>query len=186
MKTVATIISRLFDPLVMLAGILVTVFVVVGEPLSVAAPALLLIVGIPAGLVLWARHRKIISNWDISVHTQRKKAMLILTGIELLLFIGLKWFVQPHTFAVFFYLLVAFVGFAVLTQFYKLSGHVMMGTLACGFVVLLFGVRWWPLFLVLVPVGWARITLKRHSLLQVIAGFMYGAVLVVFIHALMT
>lgn len=63
----------------------------------------------------------------------------------------------------------------VITFFWKISLHT--ATLASIFtaIVVLGGFKFLPFFLTLVPVGWARVLLKKHSINQVIAGVLVSS-----------
>ncbi len=74
--------------------------------------------------------------------------------------------------AVLLFLLAATVLMA--TYFLKVSGHMAAWGAGATIVVALYGPVLVPLFLVALPIAWSRLTLKRHTPLEVVAGFSYG------------
>jgi len=74
--------------------------------------------------------------------------------------------------AVLLFLLAATV--LVATFFLKVSGHMAAWGAGTTIVVALYGPILVPLFLIALPIAWSRLTLKKHTPLEVVAGFMYG------------
>jgi|Deesub1362B_J571_1020462.scaffolds.fasta_scaffold02830_2 membrane-associated phospholipid phosphatase len=62
--------------------------------------------------------------------------------------------------------------------FWKMSAHLMGASGPVGVLVYKFGLPAMPLLLLLIPLGWARLQLRAHTLAQVIAGALSGFVLV--------
>lgn len=58
---------------------------------------------------------------------------------------------------------------------YKVSAHVGMATFTFAGVNLFFHFKFWWLFVLLIPIIWARYVLKMHTLSQLIAGFILPA-----------
>lgn len=169
-KTVATIISRIFDPFVMLAVIFVTLFY--NSP--VAVPAFILTILLPLALFVIAWKSKIIGDWDVSDRRQRPKILWTLVVIEIINCIVLKMYAAIPV-------LVVLTGFAAITQFWKISGHAMAAALATGILISRFGIAWWPVLLIVPFVGWARVVRHDHTIWQVVAGALYSWVLVYFL-----
>jgi membrane-associated phospholipid phosphatase len=74
--------------------------------------------------------------------------------------------------AVLLFLLAATV--LVATFFLKVSGHMAAWGAGTTIVVALYGPVLVPLFLIALPIAWSRLTLERHTPLEVVAGFIYG------------
>jgi len=167
-KNVATVISRVFDPFAML-GIL---FIILFVGTSIFLQAFLLMVVLPLVLFIIAWKTKFVSNWDVSDRRQRPKILWTLVLLEIAASVVL------HT-AGTIPIIVALIGFAVITHFWKMSGHAMGTALATGYIVAKFGFVWWPVLLVVPAVAWARIVRKDHTVAQVIAGAAYSWLLLV-------
>ena len=74
------------------------------------------------------------------------------------------------------FFLLWFLGFYLITLFWKISGHSGVATLGAFFVIQLFGLAWWPVFLAIPLVSWARVVRRDHTVGQVIAGVGYSIV----------
>ena len=162
-KNIATVISRLFDPFVMLA----VVFVVLVSQTPVFVSAFVSMVILPFVLFLIAWKTKYVSNWDMSDRRERPKILWFLVAIEIIcVFVFQLSSIIP--------ILVAIIGFAIITQFWKISGHAMCAALATGIIIVTYGWRWWPVLLIVPLVGWARVVRGDHTIWQVIAGAAYS------------
>lgn len=166
-KLVATVISRVFDPFLSL-GVL---FILLFYNTSIFIPALLLMIVLPLTLFIVAWKTKVVSNWDVSDRRQRPKILWALIAI-----VGVSGILLGTTIEV--PVLVAIVGFAIITHFWKISGHAMAIALTTGFIVARFGWSLWPVLLLVPLVSWARVVRRDHTIWQVTAGALYSWVLV--------
>ena len=64
--------------------------------------------------------------------------------------------------------------------FYKLSAHTALATASVLLITYLFGFKFWPLFLSIPAIGWARLKLGKHTLAQVVS----SASLVILIYSI--
>ena len=169
MYKIATIISHIFDPFVMLA----VVFVVLLSHTQIFLPAFIGMVVVPFVLYVIAVQTKFVSDWDMRDRRERPKIvwpLVVIEGVCVMIFH--LWFLVP--------IFVSIVGFAVITHFWKISGHAMAAALATGIVVVTYGWAWWPVLLIVPIVGWSRVIRKNHTTLQVIAGALYAWMFVYF------
>lgn len=121
------------------------------------------------------------TNWDVSERKKRITPLLVLMGI----FLGNLWIVSmfgasnltAYNASWFIWI----VGFFLITLKTKISGHLSVLTLALGFLIRWYGVSYWPILLLLPLVGWSRIVLKRHTLVEVFGGILYSAFLLFFL-----
>jgi membrane-associated phospholipid phosphatase len=67
---------------------------------------------------------------------------------------------------------------AVVSAFWKMSGHASALAAAVVIAILMFGPAWLPLLLLVPAVGWSRLVLRAHTLAQVIAGSLFGGVVI--------
>ena len=66
---------------------------------------------------------------------------------------------------------------AIITQYWKISVHMaVLSSVATG-ATILYGTNFAWIFLVLLPLGWARIHRKRHTFWQVVAGSLLSFIL---------
>lgn len=163
MQLVATLISRVFDPFLMLG--IVFVVMLWGKPMF--APALVCMVLFPFLLYVFAWKMKIINDWDMRDRSERPRVLWTLVVIEV---VSILVF-QLRTL---FPILLGIIGFAVITHIWKISGHAMSAALATGLIVLRFGWVYWPVLLVVPLVAWSRVTRKNHTVAQVVAGALYS------------
>jgi len=177
----ASLISRLFDPMIgffLLFGIAAYRSGVFGwDLISLMITFLAIVILPPAVLLFFAVKTKRISNWDISNRRQRVWALLV---YGLLLF-GDYFFMQsiftPLMKQLFVFFLYFYFVFFLITLRYKISGHMMMGTLIILFYISWYGWILAPLFLIIPLLGWSRLVLKRHTLGEVITGSLYAVVI---------
>ncbi|MBT2249473.1 phosphatase PAP2 family protein [Arthrobacter sp. BHU FT2] len=65
---------------------------------------------------------------------------------------------------------------AAVSPFWKISGHAAAISCAAVVAVLMLGAAWLPLLLLVPAVGWSRVVLRAHTLAQVLAGSLFGGV----------
>ncbi len=178
MKNLAKIISRTFDfyfwfPTLLLVGIFKTGLsqnqIIILLPLLAVVDVL----GPIAGFKFLMKEGKI-SDTDVTKRSERyllfgSANALFLIGTILAFIFGNQLFFTLHLAAL-------ILGLTILgiTFFYKISGHMLM---ACGALLLinfLYGWELWWLFAIVPFVAFARIYLKKHTLLQVLAGAIIG------------
>lgn len=65
---------------------------------------------------------------------------------------------------------------AAVSPFWKISGHAAAVSSAAVICVLMLGLAWLPLLLLIPAVGWSRVVLRAHTLAQVVAGSVFGGI----------
>jgi membrane-associated phospholipid phosphatase len=65
----------------------------------------------------------------------------------------------------------------LITLRWKISIHASGIAGPATYLAYAFGIHLWPVFLLIIPVGWARLKLKAHTLSQVVVGFLLTVVL---------
>ncbi len=173
----ATIISRVFEPLVVLAAVATLSGVkagFVGTELVSYLTILLIAFFVPVvGFRLWFVRVKNV-DWDIRDRKKRLVPLLILLAFTAIIYpISTLWrnFVISSLFGLLF---VWTVGFSVITMVWKISGHASVAAFATGLIIQWFGWGWWPVLLTVPLVGWARVARRDHTVGQVIAGALYS------------
>lgn len=178
----ATIISRVFEPILLFSVlVLLTLSRAALSTRDMLIYCSIVFLGIlfpVTGLLIAAILKKKISNWDISNRRERVKALAVFLVFLLLGVAGIS--ALGHTVVTNFFLLIAvmYIGFFLITVWFKISGHMAMATLFAGSMIHWFGGYIWVLLLVLPGLAWSRVVLKRHSTAQVILGTLYGAFIV--------
>lgn len=158
---IATLISRIFEPAILIS----IVFLVTTR----SAFWLFVIMGPILGYRLWLKRKQNL-DWDITDRKKRVMPLLFLC-IFLLSMTGVVRFFEPRLFPLSVLFLTWALGFFLITLKYKISGHVAVATLAAHF--------WPPAFIVVPFIAWSRVVLKKHTLGEVISGFLYSLFLLV-------
>ena len=170
---VAIFISRLFDPVWLIPGMLALAagwslfnglrwrFIVI----------LLLIDGlIPFLYFVHLLSTKEISDWDTTKKEQRIKLYgftLAAHSIGAIFALLLGKIVLSKI--LFLFLILAGI-FTLITFRWKISIHTGVSAAGVMFLGLLFGFQWLRLFLIVAAVAWARVILKKHTFWQAIIG----------------
>ena len=139
------------------------------------AVAVLFVCVLPlAAVVLLVRLGKV-TDHHVSDRRQRAPVLAmsvvsLLAGLAVLLAIN-----APYSVIV---VVLAIVGgvvvLAVISLFWKISGHAGAIALTAVISVLILGVQWLPLLLLVPAVGWSRVVLRAHTVGQVVAGALVG------------
>ncbi|MDQ0616076.1 phosphatase PAP2 family protein [Arthrobacter globiformis] len=139
------------------------------------AVAVLFVCVLPlAAVVLLVRLGKV-TDHHVSDRKQRAPVLAmtvvsLLAGLAVLLAIN-----APYSVIV---VVLAIVGgvvvLAVISLFWKISGHAGAIALTTVITVLILGVQWLPLLLLIPAVGWSRVVLRAHTVAQVVAGALVG------------
>ncbi|MFF2844587.1 phosphatidic acid phosphatase [Paenarthrobacter sp. NPDC057981] len=120
-----------------------------------------------------------ISDHHVSDRRQRPALLLmalvsVVTGLLVLQLVG-----GPVSVSVMIIALIAGIAvLAVVSAFWKMSGHASALAAAVVIAVLMFGPPWLPLLILVPAVGWSRLVLRAHTLGQVIAGSLFGGIVI--------
>jgi membrane-associated phospholipid phosphatase len=175
----ARIISTLFVP-PSFTIILFTIFAFTLETESVQKIITILtafIFGFSAQIILFVifRKRGKIVDLDASVKEERTTPFLISVGFYTIGLIILIIF-NVHIFSIAFWF--CYISNTLVTIFinrhWKISAHAMGAAGPLAAAVYLFGLAALLFAVIVILVGWSRIQLKMHSLVQVIAGTVLG------------
>lgn len=178
-KQLAQRISEIFSPPLVAVATMLTVAVALADPLAWlwAGAYLLVAVLVPVLFVLWLVNQGTVSDFDLRLREQRIVPYLIILAY---LGVALTLLIQGGAPAVMIALgLASLVEMALLfliTLFWKISAH---AAAVAGWVVLLVALAGGialPLVIAIPLVMWARLRLRRHTLLQTLAGALSGAV----------
>lgn len=173
MKKLAMIISRLFDPINILAVIGVGAMVRSGNTQFLPVFVFGMVLP-PFALLLWAVKTRRITNLDVSNRRQRIGVLSVFVFLLFFDFFIVKNFGNAYLLHIFSLFLLWFAGFFGVTLFWKISGHTSTLTVASFLVIQWFGWDWWPILLTIPLVSWARVKRKNHTFTQVVAGVLYS------------
>ena len=182
MQLLATIISRVFEPYIVVLALAVIGAMHAGlQGGTLATYLLFFILGIMLPIFVfrvWLVKKKGLT-WDIHERKKRIKPLLALIAFVLLDYVLIAQWHNTVLSQLFLIFLVWVIGFFVVTLFWKISGHAGTIALATGLIISWFGWGWWPVILTVPLVAWARVVRRDHTILQVIAGALYSWVLLV-------
>lgn len=130
-------------------------------------------------LLALVRAGKVVDH-HVSKRSQRAP-VLAMAIVCVLLGLGvLVWVRAPHSVVAMVLALIAGIAvLAIVSIWWKVSGHAAAVSSAAVSVLVLFGPAWWPLLLVVLAVGWARVVLRAHTLAQVVTGALFGPIVIV-------
>ena len=148
-------------PGTMVYGALAAVFVCV-------LPLILLLVLVRLGKV---------TDHHVSDRKQRAPVLLMALGSILAGLLVLEAAGAPRSVVA---MVLAVVGgvvvLAAVSPFWKMSGHAAAISCSAVIAVLMLGPAWAPLLLLVPAVGWSRVVLRAHTVAQVVAGSLFGGV----------
>lgn len=178
MKQFAILVSRLFEPTLVLAVNAVLAGIAAGLQTDTFVwylGLLIFVMFLPVMLFrVWLVKTKRVSDWDMRKRSQRIKPLLALIGFTSINLLFVWWFGNFFLTRIFAVFLVWIVGFALITMRWKVSGHTGAVALVSGFIISWFGWALWPILFTIPLVGWSRIITKNHSPSEVIGGFLYS------------
>ncbi len=173
MKVIARTISRVFDPIVEIPLLIaLTVWFARMNGLSIRFMVVILFVDalLPLLFFIHLLRKKEVADLDITKRSERIPiygfAMAAhLCGVLIALLVG-----HTHTASILFVFWLLGVIFFIVTLFWKISVHAGVNSALATFLVLVGSTKYIWAYLVLIPVGWSRIYLKKHNLAQYVAG----------------
>lgn len=177
----AQLISFIFNPLLVL--IFLPLFLVYKTTnnfnlaLFWTGYSLLFILAIAAFIFIGVR-KKIFSNWDVSVRNQRSLLFSVFLVLGVIYLLGLFIMHAPYVlFVIILSLLSGVIMVSIINTKIKVSLHV--ATISALFLGLVLGYGgYFTLLLLIIPlVGWSRIKIDRHTLAEVISGWITGSLL---------
>lgn len=141
---------------------------------------------IPISAILLFKRLGITSDYNVTKREERPKLFLVFTGsflLSLLLSIKLGNIQLITIFSVLN--LTFFLGFLI-TLYWKISFHMIWSTLAIFIIYYLTNNPYLLLLGLLIPfIGWSRIELKKHTLIQVVAGVLLCLLCMLFVLTLL-
>lgn len=147
------------------------------ETIGYGALAALFVCVLPLVLLLLLVRMGKVTDHHVSDRRQRAPVLLmalasILAGLLVLEAAGAPQSVVAMVLAV----VAGVVVLAAVSPFWKISGHAAAVSSSAVIAVLMLGPAWLPLLLLVPAVCWSRVVLRAHSRAQVIAGSLFGGV----------
>ncbi|WP_426767095.1 phosphatase PAP2 family protein [Pseudarthrobacter sp. 1G09] len=178
-KTARWLTEAFQPPVVVTIQLLISPLVQDGFPATMAYGALaaLFVCVLPLLLLLVLVRLGKVTDHHVSDRRQRLPVLLIalasiLAGLLVLSAAGAPASVIAMVLAV----VGGVVVLAAVSPFWKISGHAAAISCSAVVAVLMLGPAWTPLLLLIPAVGWSRVVLRAHTLAQVVAGTLFGGV----------
>jgi membrane-associated phospholipid phosphatase len=145
--------------------------------MAYGALAALFVCVIPLFLLLVLVRLGKVTDHHVSNRKQRAPVLLmalgsIVAGLLVLEAVG----APPSVVAMVLAVVGGVVVLAGVSPFWKISGHAAAIASSAVIAVLMLGPAWLPLLLLIPAVGWSRVVLRAHTVAQVVAGTLFGAV----------
>jgi len=126
---------------------------------------------VPGFYILWQLETKNIQDIHMAKLSERKIPFLIaavssVVGAIVLYYLG----AAKPVFVISVVYAINTVFIAIITQFWKISVHTGMYASIATISLIVFGTNFWWLYLLLVPLSWARVFRRRHTIWQTVAG----------------
>ena len=181
-RTFARVLTEVFQPpVVVMVLLLISPAIEPGFPGTMwfGLLAAVFVCVLPLAYVLVMVKLGRITDHHVSDRRQRP-ALLLMALVSVVAGLGvLELLNGPASVSV---MIIALIGgiaiLAVVSAFWKMSGHASALAAAAVIVVAMFGPAWWPVLLLVPAVGWSRLVLRAHTLGQVIVGSLFGGVVI--------
>lgn len=139
--------------------------------LSILLPGLaILLLVIPFTYLHLALKMGWISKWDIPKREERRPIIVIFIVCSLVSLFLINKFGTKMLLDLFILLLTTGFIASLITVFWKVSIHMVLDTTGILLTNFLLGWHFWPLFILIPVVAWARLRLRRHTPAQILAG----------------
>lgn len=175
-STLARIVSEVFEPtVVFLAIALIGAWHVHLRGVAYALYALyLLTVGLLMTMARVRLMRVMHTNWDISNRPKRIRLLAMLLALCFLLYWSTYFWHNGALTNMFALFVLWLIGFFLITLRLKISGHMGVLVLAIGLLGAWYEISLWALASLIPVLGWSRVRLKRHNIVEVICGTAYS------------
>lgn len=173
-QQLAKIISYGLDPSLMWPLFIIIILLGTGlteeQTQRVFMPLFILELLAPVALLGYFHRIGKISDWEMTDVKERRMYFTLVTVLHAISFICLYIWGNELAWQIRLIILaIEIVGTAV-TYFWKVSIHLAAYTFVITTLNVLFGWQWWPLFLLILPLMWARVVRKKHTVMQTVVG----------------
>ncbi len=188
MEKFAKVLSRVFDgSLISIPIFIIICLAVIKNPLSALGWAFLCILFgtlIPYLYIFSLFKKNMVDDMHVPNKENRIKP-LIVTIICYILGYFVLYILKAHIFlrSIFVASIIITVILTAITYFWKISFHTSWVTFVTITYCVLFGKWMLTLLLLTILVGWARVKIKRHTILQVTLGAAISAIVTLFVYS---
>ena len=182
-ETLAKLTTNILNPF--LASLVVLILLAfrdtstTGEALKWTAVSVVLSVLPVLGAVVYLVRSKKMDGVFVNPRQQRTTVYLLATGLGAIGYVVLRWCGGPELLeATFAAGLASIIVFMFINLYWKISLHTAFMSGAVTVLIIVYGAVAAWIVVLLPPVAWARITLKQHTVVQVITGAVISAAIV--------
>lgn len=164
-------------PVVVTLVLLISPVIEPGFPgtIGYGALAALFVCVLPLILLLLLVRLGKVTDHHVSDRRQRAPVLLMALGSVAAGLVVLTTMHAPRSVVAMVLAIVAgIIVLAAVSPFWKISGHSAAIASSTIISVLILGPEWVPLLLLIPAVGWSRVVLHAHTLAQVVAGSLFG------------
>lgn len=177
-QKIAYLLSRIFGPLPIICLLWLITAVKSGlgfwKAIWVYPLIFIVTVAIPIGFTTYLVFTKKVKDIEWSDIEDRRKYLppIIISSLFSLIMLN-RLLTNDTLFHLSLLLSVIILAIVFFYQFFavKISAHIALATIAISTIILFFGPQFLWLYLLLIPLMWARHTLKVHTWLELFAGF---------------
>lgn len=168
-------ISAIFSPYVAATFFIILVVYNYAQDLNQFLPWMLTFflftIVLPGFYILWLMEAKKITDIHMSNANDRKNPVIVAAIFSVLgaVILFSLHAARPVVVISVIYALNSVV-IAIVTQWWKISIHTGMFASIATIATIIFGLRFWWLYLLLIPLAWSRIYRKKHTIWQTIMG----------------
>jgi membrane-associated phospholipid phosphatase len=180
-QNLAKIISYLFVPPINLIIIFIILSdqIYIDSQLKLVSIFIALIFGLilPVAVFVYLRKKKKIVNDDATIKGERTLPYAIGAGLAInALVLSIIFGLHPLIIALWIaYILIQFI-MLIINLYWKISAHLIGVGIPYATLLFLFQTEYIYLILIPIIIGWARFTLKVHTPMQIVAGFLLGTI----------
>jgi hypothetical protein len=171
-------LTEIFQPpVVVTVQLLISPMIEAGFPGTVVYGALaaLFVCVLPLLLLLGLVRLGKVTDHHVSNRRQRAPVLLMAFASVLAGLLVLESAGAPRSVLVMVLAIVAgILVLAAVSPFWKISGHAAAISSSAVISVLMLGPAWLPLLMLIPAVGWSRVVLRAHTAAQVVAGSLFG------------
>ena len=183
---IAKTISYLFIPPInlLITFIILSNQIYVDAELKINTVLIALIFGLilPISVFVYLRFKGKIMNDDATAKDERTLPYIIGTGLAInALILAFIFELHPLIIALWFSYILIQIVMLIINLYWKISAHLIGVGIPLATFYFLFQTDVFYLILIPIIVGWARLTLKVHTPMQVLSGFLLGALPTYFI-----
>ncbi len=184
MGRLAFLISRILGPLPLICLLWLVTALKSGigfwKALWVYPLIFLITIAIPISITTYLIAIKKVKSLEWPDIAERKRYLPLITIVSVSALALLTYFLTNQT-VFHLSLVLAVIAFSMVFTWaflnFKISGHLVIATSTFAGINLFYHLKFWWLFILLVPIIWARSVLKVHTLPQLLAGFIMPTII---------